>query len=130
MTRTIQAEIPDSIIEEIKAEGVREFLAAINGLPAVTPPMTRTLSPDEAHAKAQIDNLVKAKHITGTRGTDHEVILLTHRGRTQTVKDWSAEVGLTTHCIYSRLKRGLSAYEALTTPLLQFKKGKVARYGG
>lgn len=43
--------------------------------------------------------------------------LLTHRGKTMCLMDWSKETGLTKSCIESRLKRGWSIEETLDLPL-------------
>jgi predicted nucleic acid-binding Zn-ribbon protein len=42
--------------------------------------------------------------------------LLTYQGRTQTVVDWAAEVGLTHDCLFKRIRNGWPVHEALTLP--------------
>jgi len=50
------------------------------------------------------------------------VIRLTYNGRTQTLAQWSNEIGLTPQCIHHRIMRGVPIEEALTKPI-QIVKG-------
>ena len=47
--------------------------------------------------------------------TDNKKV--TFQGKTQTVAEWSKELGIPADVIYARLHRGVTDEEALTTPL-------------
>jgi len=54
--------------------------------------------------------------------------LLTHRGKTQTLSQWSSDTGLSVGCIWNRLENcGWSVKEALEIPVL--KPSEVGRIG-
>lgn len=43
--------------------------------------------------------------------------LLPAFGKTQCIVDWAAEYGMTTQCVFARLKKGVALEDALTIPL-------------
>ena len=61
-----------------------------------------------------------AEHATNKRTN----VILTFRGKSQTISEWSRELGVGKTAIHNRLKRGLSASEALGTPVLKRNRQK------
>lgn len=55
------------------------------------------------------------------RTSTHE---LTYNGKTQSIGDWSREVGIDGRTLWSRLTYGWSEEKALTTPIRKIRKGK------
>lgn len=58
------------------------------------------------------------------------VVLLTHDGETKCIAEWAEQLGLRAEAISSRLRRGWSTYDALTTPAVlganQQRRGSAA----
>lgn len=62
------------------------------------------------------ENCRWATHLEQTRNRSNS-ITLTHNGITQSVFDWSKQIGIRPNIVYSRLKRGWNAEMIFTTPV-------------
>lgn len=70
------------------------------------------------------DNCVWANKTAQARNTRRN-LLVTYNGETKTAGAWEAVIGIKACTIYSRIQRGWSAEEAITTPRLTGKRSSL-----
>ncbi len=51
-----------------------------------------------------------------------EQAMIKYKGRTQTIKEWAEETGMSPQCLLSRLRVGWSVRDALTKPVRKKSK--------
>lgn len=72
--------------------------------------------PQDPYTKAKYKCQCDCGKLTEQANNQRNNHLITFKGKTQTIKQWSSELGISNITLLTRLNRGWSITKALTTP--------------